>query len=89
MRFVVCAVLVLSWFAQAEDMRHKAYRLHTVDVGSNKQFFFDNHIIEDIWGVTRTVHSPVKHPANPILKATQPWEQGPGLGSAQRGFAAN
>jgi hypothetical protein len=63
----------------AEDMRRKAYPLQLVDIGSAKQFFFDDRIIEDRWGVTRTVHSPVKHPANPILRATEPWEQAPGV----------
>jgi hypothetical protein len=79
MRFVACAILLVSSFAKADDMRHRSYRLQPVDVGSRKQFFFDNYIVEDIWGVTRSVHAPVKHPANPILKATEPWEQPPGL----------
>ncbi|MCX6623025.1 MAG: hypothetical protein NTY38_18545 [Acidobacteria bacterium] len=74
--FLLCTVL-------AQDMKQKAYELRPVNIGSTKQFFFDNRIIEDLWGVTRTVHPLAKHPGNPLLKATEPWEQGPGLGSSQ------
>ena len=72
MRLTICCARLVCSFVQAEDMRHKAYKLNLLDIGSQKQFFFDNYIIEDIWGVTRPVHAPVRNPANPILKATEP-----------------
>ena len=42
------------------------------DIGSRRQLFLDDFIIEDIDGLTRTMHRPVKH--GPVLKAEKPWE---------------
>ena len=34
----------------------------------------DNHVIEYVNFVTRVIHTPVKHPDNPIVKTDKPWE---------------
>ena len=34
----------------------------------------DNHVIEYVNFVTRVMHTPVKHPDNPIVKTDKPWE---------------
>lgn len=39
-----------------------------------RQLFFDDYIIESSSGFTRTVHQPLKYPANPVLVREHPWE---------------
>ena len=46
------------------------------------QYFFDNGIIESVQNVTRTIHSPVRSDANPLLRKDKPWEHVPYFGSA-------
>ncbi|PYV11380.1 MAG: hypothetical protein DMG07_19385, partial [Acidobacteria bacterium] len=36
--------------------------------------FVDAYVIEDMDHLTRNLHQPVKHEANPVLKADRPWE---------------
>ncbi len=43
-------------------------------IGNNKQFFFDNVIIEAIQDLTRAFHQPKKIDQNPLLIKDQPWE---------------
>ena len=43
-------------------------------VGDESQYFFDNGIIEIAQGVTRTIHSPKKIDANPLIQKDRPWE---------------
>ena len=40
-----------------------------VDVGNERQLLMDWHVVDDLNGARRTVHQPVKHPDNPILRA--------------------
>jgi hypothetical protein len=40
-----------------------------------KQLFVDDHVIERLDGLERTMHRPVRHPKNPILTGTEPWER--------------
>jgi hypothetical protein len=48
--------------------------LSPFDVGSAAQLFIDRTLVHDARGVSFTLHPGRKHPANPILKADQPWE---------------
>ena len=41
---------------------------------SQKQLFLDDAIVEQSANLTRTFHQASKHPANPIMVATAPWE---------------
>jgi hypothetical protein len=44
------------------------------EIGSNRQLFFDDDVIACVRNVKRTVHTPKKHPANPLMKRDKPWE---------------
>jgi hypothetical protein len=39
-----------------------------------KQLFLDDHLVAASENVTRRIHPVRKHPANPVLPATEPWE---------------
>ena len=45
-----------------------------IPVGVNLQTFIDNYLVDSVQGIRREVHEPVRHPANPLLVADQPWE---------------
>ena len=45
-----------------------------INIGQTSQLLVDNLIVEYVNFVTRVMHSPVKHPGNPIVQADQPWE---------------
>ena len=38
-----------------------------IEVGSQRQLLMDRHVVEDVNGTFRTVHQPLKHPANPVI----------------------
>ena len=40
------------------------------------QLLFDDHVVEWYKNLTRTIHQPVMHPANPVLTHEEPWEFG-------------
>ena len=46
----------------------------TLYIDDEPQFFFDNGIIESVHNLTRTIHSPDKHRANPVIRSDKPWE---------------
>ena len=46
-----------------------------VNVGRTVQLFVDDYMIEMAHFVTRTMHSPQKHPLNPLVKKDRPWEK--------------
>lgn len=53
-----------------------------VKVGSQRQLLMDDHVVDDWWECRRTVHQPTKHPDNPLIRPTEPWEgTGPGNGT--------
>ena len=41
---------------------------------ARRRLFIDDEEIENYEGLKRTVHQPVHHPANPVLKPERPWE---------------
>jgi len=45
-----------------------------LNIGSVRQHFFDDVLIESVENVERVVHSPARDPASPVLKADRPWE---------------
>ena len=47
-----------------------------LEIGSIKQLFLDDHVIEEMRGCRRQLHRPVRCEDNPLLEADQPWEQG-------------
>ncbi len=44
-------------------------------IGQTPQYFFDNHIIEMVNFVTRTMHTPKRHGDKPVIKKDRPWEK--------------
>ncbi len=40
-----------------------------------RQLFLDGEITERMEGLQRVVHQPQKHPANPVIEGTNPWER--------------
>ena len=45
-----------------------------VEIGSRKQLFVDDYIIEDLGTATRSLHRGRKHPKNPVLSGDAEWE---------------
>ena len=39
-----------------------------------RQLFLDDYLIDSMKNMTRTVHQASKHPDNPIVQPTEPWE---------------
>jgi len=46
-----------------------------ITVGTAKQLFLDDHLIAAQQNVSRHIHPARKHPANPVLEPTEPWER--------------
>lgn len=44
------------------------------NIGDASQLFVDQVLVRETRGVAFTLHPATKHPANPVLKADQPWE---------------
>ena len=47
------------------------------EVGETRQLFLDDDVIASVQNITRRRHSPRKHPANPLIRRDQPWEDTP------------
>jgi len=51
-----------------------AERSGVLDIGSRRQLFLDDFILESREGVFRTLNQPLKSPHNPLVEMDQPWE---------------
>ena len=49
-----------------------------INIGSTKQLFLDDHVVDSLDNVVRQFHRPVRSPENPIIQADRPWERGGG-----------
>ena len=49
-----------------------------IHIGSTKQLFLDDHVVDSLDNVVRQFHRPVRSPENPIIQADRPWERGGG-----------
>lgn len=58
---------LILYIAYSEDKLFK-------DVGSRKQLFIDDDVISFVRNLTRRKHTPKKHPANPLISRSEPWE---------------
>lgn len=45
-----------------------------IRLGQKKELFLDDHLIAARENVRRVVHPVTKHPQNPVLRPTEPWE---------------
>ena len=46
----------------------------TVEIGTQRQLFIDDHMIEESHGVSRVLNQPAKYVGNPVMIALYPWE---------------
>ena len=49
-----------------------------IEIGSTRQLFLDDHIVDTMDGVIRQFHRPTRWEGNPVIQADQPWERGGG-----------
>jgi hypothetical protein len=49
-------------------------------IGSTRQLFLDDYVIDRMQNVVRRLHRPVRYPGNPLIAADKPWEA-PAVGS--------
>ena len=47
------------------------------EIDDSRQLFIDDDVIASVQNITRRRHSPRKHPANPLMRRDQPWEDTP------------
>ena len=45
-----------------------------ITVDARRQLFLDDYLIASSQNVTRVIHPATKHPDNPVLAPTEPWE---------------
>ena len=45
-----------------------------LEIGTTRQLFIDDHIVESTEGVARRLHQPAKYAGNPVLSPLYPWE---------------
>ena len=50
------------------------YDAAMLDIGEEKQYFFDNVVIESVENVCRNWHQPQKSQESPVIQRDQPWE---------------
>ena len=54
--------------------KHGRAPTESVILRGKRQLFVDNYVVEHMDNLTKTLHQPAKHEANPVLKADRPWE---------------
>jgi hypothetical protein len=48
--------------------------IEPLEIGTRKQLFIDDHVVDRIDGVERTLNQPAKYMGNPIMIPLYPWE---------------
>ena len=70
MKYVVLVFVQLLWLMPAyADLPE--FEVHP----RVRQLFLDDFGIESMKGLRRVVNSATRHPANPVLRREDPWEQ--------------
>lgn len=72
MKVVLTSLCLLLVAATASAQATKA---PAIRIGSERQLFIDNFIIESVRNLKRVLHPPARHPDNPILTGTEKWER--------------
>ena len=44
-------------------------------IGSTKQLFVDDYVIDEMDNVSKTFNQAEKHPDNPLIRSDRPWEK--------------
>src|SRR5690242_5420192 len=56
-----------------------------LEIGTSKQLFLDDYVVERTENVARRLHHPVRYAGNPVVAATSPWEN-PDAGSSSGAY---
>ncbi len=72
MRTSLFAIGLVLLLPSPPDIR--AQQENILDVGTRSQLLLDPDLVYESDGIAFTPHPARKHPANPLLKADQPWE---------------
>src|SRR5687767_1086951 len=74
-------------FPTSWGVLHSDVLMHPVDVSnwpvkltSHRQLFLDDYLIAETHSLTRTLHQPTTHPANPLMTGQTDLEGGPRWG---------
>ena len=67
-KFLLVAIVI--WYSAGLA----AHAQEPIQVGSVRQLFVDDLVIDERSGVELNLHQPTKHPGNPVLVADRPWE---------------
>ncbi len=51
------------------------YAGEPITLSDQPQLFLDDHLISSMTNLRRQVHSPAKHPSNPLIRQDFPWEK--------------
>ena len=76
---LVALMLPLTLDAQGEKGSTGASqnpRTDALQIGSTKQLFLDNRVIDRIDNIRLQLHRPVRYSGNPIIEADKAWETG-------------
>ncbi|MBN1344201.1 MAG: hypothetical protein JXQ73_16060 [Phycisphaerae bacterium] len=70
-------------FPKAYGILADEHRMFPVDMGDwpvkidrSRQLFVDDYLLAKTERITREVHHPRKHPANPLVRPDKPWDSG-------------
>lgn len=66
----IVSLLLLATFARSQSVSREV-----LPIGRSKQLLIDDYVIASTENLTRVMHRPRRHPNNPILTGTEPWER--------------
>ena len=53
---------------------HPSPEREPIRIGTGKQLFIDDHVVESTASISRVLNRPVKHPGGPVLRPERKWE---------------
>ena len=74
LRLLATASVVLAVSSGVSDAAAGRAPQGTVGRLSGRQLFIDDHIIDEMRGLTKVLNRPVKHRRNPLVVPNLPWE---------------
>ena len=75
LRLLATASVVLAVSSGVSDAAAVRSPQGTVGRLSGRQLFIDDHIIDEMRGLTKVLNRPVKHRRNPLVVPDLPWEE--------------
>ena len=74
-RPTILFLVLFAWIGRT-DADESQQQETPIRVNSVHQLFVDDHVVADMNLIRRTVHRAEKFPGNPVVTATEPWENG-------------